>query len=140
MFKSIIKEIIILLLLIFAILLILAVLFYDKIPTSKIVPSKVAYTTPENVEQELQEQILENNTEVIVTYQIEDVDLRLYQEQGSYNKGKANPFEDYVEPVTNTVTNSTSTQVSTNTTTDGSAGGSINSNEVGNFFDKPLNK
>jgi len=141
MFKSIIKEISILLLLVLAIALILGVLFYEKVPASKIIPTPVAYTTPDDVKQELKEEILENNTEVIVTYQIEDTDLRLYQAQGSYNKGKANPFADYVEPVTNTQTNSENGQVSTSTSTNTNTSGTeTNTNDVGNFYDKPLNK
>ena len=43
MVKSIIKEIIIMLLLCVAILLILGVLFYDYIPSNKVVPGKIAY-------------------------------------------------------------------------------------------------
>ena len=49
MLKSVIKEIIILLLLSVAILLILMVLFYDYIPISEEIPTVQAYTTPEDV-------------------------------------------------------------------------------------------
>ena len=56
MVKSIIKEIIIMLLLCVAILLILGVLFYDYIPSNKVVPSKIAYSTPENIQEEIEEE------------------------------------------------------------------------------------
>ena len=56
MVKSIIKEIIIMLLLCVAILLILGVLFYDYIPSNKVVPGKIAYSTPENIQEEVNEE------------------------------------------------------------------------------------
>ena len=50
MIKSIFKEICIMILLCIAIVLVLGVIFYDSIPTNKVVPNKLsAYTTPENV-------------------------------------------------------------------------------------------
>ena len=52
--KSIIKEIFIILLTCVAIVLIMAVIFYNYIPTNKVVPTKVtAYKTPENIESEI---------------------------------------------------------------------------------------
>ena len=54
MFKSVIKEILIMLLLCVAIVLILGVIFYNYIPTNKAIPNKLAaYTTPENVKTEM---------------------------------------------------------------------------------------
>ena len=48
MVKSVLKEICIMLLLCIAIVLILGVLFYDSIPSNKIVPEKLsAYETPQ---------------------------------------------------------------------------------------------
>ena len=52
--KNIIKELIIFLLLVLAIILILGVLLYEYVPTNKIIPEKVSYTTPENIKSELQ--------------------------------------------------------------------------------------
>ena len=49
MTKSILKEIIIVLLLCLAIILVLGILLYDYVPISKTVPNQVAYTTPEDV-------------------------------------------------------------------------------------------
>ena len=57
MVKNIIKEIIILLLMVLAIILVLGILLYDYVPNNKIIPDKVAYTTPENVSSELQTDI-----------------------------------------------------------------------------------
>ena len=60
MIKSIIKEIIIVLLLLLAIVLALGVLFYDYIPTNKLVPSIDTYTTAESIKAELNEQVTNN--------------------------------------------------------------------------------
>ena len=91
MVKSIIKEIIIMLLLCVAILLILGVLFYDYIPTNKVIPTKEAYSTPENVKAEINEQITElEKTEI--SYEVTDADLNIYKQSSSYKPGKSNPF------------------------------------------------
>ena len=91
MIKSVIKEIFIILLLSIAILLILGILFYDYIPMNKVIPQKEAYTTPNDVQKELEETITETE-KVEVTYEVTDSDLNIYKQSGSYAEGKANPF------------------------------------------------
>lgn len=92
MFKSIIKEISIIILLCVAIVLILGVIFYDYIPTNKAVPNKLStYTTPEDVKNEIDEQITEIN-KVEVSYEITGTDINLYKETHSYTPGKVDPF------------------------------------------------
>ena len=92
MIKSILKEICIMLLLCVAIVLILGVLFYDYIPTNKAIPNKlVAYETPENVQTEIEEEIIEMDKES-VTYTITGADLNLYKQTNSYVSGKPDPF------------------------------------------------
>ena len=51
MAKKIIKEIIIMLLLCLAIILILGVLLYEYVPSNKIIPEEVSYTTPQNIQE-----------------------------------------------------------------------------------------
>lgn len=91
MFKTILKELIIILLLIAAIALILTVLFYDSVPMNKVVPTKVTYTLPENLQTEL-DKTLEEEQEIIVTYKVEEKDLNVYEKNNSYNPGKKDPF------------------------------------------------
>lgn len=91
MVKSIIKEIIIMLLLCVAILLILGVLFYDYIPSNKVVPSKIAYSTPENIQEEINEEVIEAN-KTKITYEVTDADLNIYKQSNSYVPGKRDPF------------------------------------------------
>lgn len=103
MLKSVIKEIIIILLLSIAILLILGILFYDYIPINQTVPTKEAYVTPNTVKEEIEETIAESE-KVEVTYEVTDSDLNIYKQSGSYTEGKANPFalEETVEEITDT--------------------------------------
>ena len=92
MVKSIIKEIFIMLLLCVAIVLVLGVIFYDYIPANKAVPNKLAtYTTPENIQQEIDEEITQMN-KVEVSYEITGADLSLYKQTNSYTTGKPDPF------------------------------------------------
>lgn len=109
MVKTVFKEIIIILLLCLAILLVLSVLFYDYNPISKVVPNKIAYTAPESIKNDLEE---ENTIEEIAVenkvYTIEGSDLNIYKKSNSYNPGKANPFSATTVD-TNIVENSEST-------------------------------
>ena len=92
MAKNIIKEIIIVLLLALAIILTLGVLLYEYVPSNKIIPEKISYTTPERVATELQTDENVDDTEVIITYQIDSTDLKNYQRIQEYVPGKKNPF------------------------------------------------
>lgn len=92
MTKNIVKEMIIFLLLALAIILILGVLLYKYVPANKIIPEKVSYTTPENVKTELQTDENVDDSEVVVTYQIDSTDLSNYKKIQEYVPGKKNPL------------------------------------------------
>ena len=118
MFKSIIKEIFIMLLLCIAIVLILGVIFYNYIPTNKTIPNKLAtYTTPENIKEKIEEQISESEKEEI-TYQIDATDLKMYRQTDSYTTGKRNPFSESLDVGNVNNTNNTGNNQETNTNTD----------------------
>ena len=105
MAKSILKEVLIILLACVAIVLIMAVIFYNYMPSNKIVPAKVtAYETPANVEAEITEDTIESyNTTSEKNYTIENSDLLMYQASSSYDPGKSDPFQGYTgETVPNT--------------------------------------
>ena len=113
MFKSVIKEILIMLLLCVAIVLILGVIFYNYIPNKL-----AAYTTPENVKTEIEEEVEAAEKEEI-TYQIDGTDLKLYKATHGYTTGKTNPFSasTSVDNVENTENNTeTNTNVDKNST------------------------
>lgn len=116
--KNILKEISIFVLIIAAIILILGVLLYDYIPTSKVVPTTIAYETPENLKAEIEDELIEETQEVIITYEIDKSDLNTYQNKSSYVPGKQNPFAAY----------SGTTSAVTDGTTEGGNGGSSSGN------------
>ncbi len=118
--KNIIKEIIIFLLLVLAIILILGVLLYEYVPTNKMIPEKVSYTTPESVKSELQTDESVDNTEVVVTYQIDSTDLSNYKKINEYVPGKKNPFESIKQDNTTTDENTTSSNETTSGSTENS--------------------
>lgn len=115
MFKTIIKEIIITLLLCIAILLVLSILFYDYNPINKVVPNKIAYSVPENIKNELEKVDVENTFTIEnKIYTIEGADLNIYKKSNSYNPSKVNPFVS--TPSENTNVTTSDNTVKTNTT------------------------
>ena len=119
MTKSILKEIIIVLLLCLAIILVLGILLYDYVPISKTVPNQVAYTTPEDVKQELIQSGSLDESEVIMTYEVNNDDLNNYRRVKDYKPGKANPFSSYKTATAGNTTNSTNGTSTTGTATSG---------------------
>lgn len=126
MAKNIIKEIIIVLLLTLAIILILGVLLYEYVPANKIIPEKVSYTTPENAKLELETDTSVDDTQVIITYQIDSTDLNNYRKIQEYVPGKKNPFEAVKEKTENTLDENgntiSDTETNSNTNTDSNTG------------------
>lgn len=140
MLKSVIKEIFIILLLSIAIVLILGILFYDYIPINKVIPDREAYTTPENVRNEIDETITEAE-KVEVTYEVTDADLNIYKQTGTYTEGKANPFALESETVDNTNggtdNNNTNTDVNNpNENTNDNGTTTTDPNSTGTFFNE----
>jgi len=102
MVKTVLKEIIITLLLCIAILLVLSILFYDYNPLNKIVPNKIAYSTPEEIKNEIEQNEVKDVLEggVNIVYSIDGSDLNIYKKSNSYIPGKENPFAEIAEQVT----------------------------------------
>lgn len=114
MAKSIMKELIIVLLLCLAIILVLGILLYEYIPMSKTIPNQVAYTVPEEVKEELLASDQVDESEIVMTYEINSEDLNNYKRIQDYKPGKANPFSSYATQVT--TENATSGQTTSGTT------------------------
>ena len=109
MAKTILKEILIILLVCVAIVLLMAVIFYNYIPTNKVIPAKVtAYQLPQNVEEIINETTIDSYNSSSINYTIDNADLSKYQATQSYNPGKADPFSAAVED-TNLPTNNNGT-------------------------------
>lgn len=134
MLKSVLKEIFIILLLSIAIILILGILFYGYIPINKDIPTAEAYITPNEVQKEMNENIIEENTVTVVTYEITGADLNVYEQTGSYPEGKANPFA-LQETTTNSI-NVIGNNVNNNTNDDNNTQTNIDNNSTGTFFNE----
>lgn len=119
MIKSVLKEIIITLLLCIAILLILSILFYDYNPLNKIVPNKIAYSTPEEIKNEIEQNDVKDILDggVNIVYSIDSLDLNIYKKSNSYVPGKANPFAEIPEEVAEDETGSGQVSVKNEQTT-----------------------
>ena len=130
MFKTIIKEFGIVILLLVAVILLLAILFYDYIPNNKTVPIKIEpYIVPEDIKQELENSIADEQN-IVRTYYIDSTDLDLYESTNDYDKGKANPFADYTQEDTTDNTNSTINDINENNTNTIESNTEQNKNEV----------
>lgn len=116
MFKSVFKEIIIVLLLCVAILFVLGILFYDYNPINKVVPNKIAYNVPENIKNELSESVENALSVENKVYTIEGSDLNIYKKSKTYNPSKENPFASTAdnEVTANTVDGKNNVEVKTN--------------------------
>ncbi len=110
MAKKVIKEMIIILLLCLAIILVLGLILYEYVPTGKIIPEEVSYTTPSEIKEEINKGENVEDEQVILTYSVDSTDLRNYERINTYVPGKTNPFSSY----------DTSTTQGESTTTNGS--------------------
>lgn len=109
MIKSILKEIIIVLLLCAIILFVLGILFYDYNPINKVVPNKIAYSVPENIKNELEENVQNTLSVENKVYTIEGSDLNIYKKSKAYNPSKENPFASTSSEDENTTNNTLKT-------------------------------
>ena len=131
MAKSIIKELIIVLLLCLAIILVLGILFYEYIPLAKEVPEDVKYSTSDAIEEQKTEiRGLTADEEYYSgeTDSIDSDDLNNYRRTQDYVPGKANPFSPYQEQPAENTTNSGS---SNGGTSSGSTNGGSSSSTSG---------
>lgn len=121
MAKSIIKELIIVLLLCLAIIIILGILLYEYVPMAKTLPNQVSYTTPQEAKEELAEASEVDESQVVMTYEVNSADLNNYKKVQKYKPGKANPFSSYEQST-----------AGTNTTENGSSNNTENGNSSSN--------
>ena len=128
MAKTVLKELIIVLLLCLAIILILGILLYEYVPMSKTIPNEVSYTTPEDVKEELLASDVEED-QIVMTYEVTASDLSGYRSTQDYVPGKANPFSSYdtSSSTTGTSENSSSSIGESSSSSSGSTGSSSGS-------------
>ena len=130
MAKKVVKELIIALLLCLAIILLLGILLYEYVPNTKTIPNAVSYTTPENVKQELVDSKAIDESQIIMTYEVDSNDLNNYEKIQGYKPGKANPFSSYETGTAGE--NTTNNNSSTGTASSGGTTSSDNSSTTTN--------
>lgn len=120
------KEFAIYILIIALIVLVFGILFYEQLPSNKLIPIKEDYALPENLETALEDTLsTEEQQEVLVTYNVEESDLDKYEDSKQYNPGKIDPFSDY------NVGNVTGGDNSNSSNTNGSGGGQLTETKPG---------
>ena len=143
MAKSVIKELIIVLLLCLAIILVLGILFYEYIPLAKEVPEDVKYSTSDTTEEQKTEiRGLTADEEYYSgeTDSINSDDLNNYRRTQDYVPGKANPFSSYETSAETPTENGSSTGGSSSGSTSGGSSSSSSttdddsSSSGGHFF------
>lgn len=140
MAKDVIKEIIIILLIIIALMLVIGLILYNYVPFTKKIPDQISYTTSSNVKEALQAAGAVDEDKVILTYELDQVDLNNYQRINEYKPGKSNPFSTYAKEVvenddTNTGTGSGTGSGSGSSSTSGKESNSSGSNYSGGSVD-----
>ena len=136
--QTIVKEIFILALVLVAIGLVLSIILYNYSPSKKALPNKVAYTTPENVSQEISSMSdAEATTPVTITYELDETNIKNSQKSGVYNSGRPNPFGDVEKPEENTKDGESENTNETNTTTNGTS--TSNSSSTGSSSNSTTN-
>lgn len=91
-FAEIIKNLIISILIIICIIIVLSIIFYDKTAITKVIPETEEYLLTEEMEEEIEEGKIEETEEIIVSYYLDAGDLKKYERNNEYVKGKSNPF------------------------------------------------
>ena len=89
---EIIKEMFCSILIVICIGLIIAIIFYDKISLNKVIPEADEYTLSNEMKKELEDSKVAVVEEVIVNYYIDATDLKKYENNNEYIKGKSDPF------------------------------------------------
>lgn len=139
--KKIFREIFIFILILLVVGFTLSMIFYDFFHNTQELPKIKEYIADSNVKATLQEIDADNeerdeSESLLKSYEIVNADLKIYQSDGSYDKGKQHPFEEYktrasIEysegtltedddddtTTTTTKTSSSNTSSTTNTTT-----------------------
>ena len=133
MLKSVLKEVFKILLLSIAILLILGILFYDYIPMNRVIPEREAYSTPNEIKDEINETITEAE-KVEVTYEVTDSDLNIYKQSGRYVEGKANPFTLEESTPTETTDGNNGNGNNSDTNDNNNEETNVDKNSTGTFF------
>ena len=116
---KVIKEIIIMLLICLVLMLLFAILFYEYIPSRKVVAEITTYQANDETQQLLSDTIdSQKNEKPIYTYEVTSSELKGFEKTNEYVPGQANTFSSVTEGTEdpNSVTNNTTNSNNSNTT------------------------
>ena len=99
---------------------------------NKVIPEKEAYSTPNNVKEEINEQITEIE-KTVISYEITDSDLNIYKKSSDYKPGKPDPFS-LVETTSGSSNSGNTTGNSNTNNTNQEKNETTNANSTGTFF------
>lgn len=124
---KVVKELIMMLLVCLAGILLFAVVFYEYIPSRKVVAEVTNYKASERIESLLADDIDQKDNDVIMTfqegsYEVTSSDLNNYKSTNEYVPGKTNPFA--------AVSDGTSGDVNSDSNSDSSDGSSSDGNST----------
>lgn len=126
--KEIIKDFTISLLIIGIIGLILAVLYYDDISIRKVIPESEEYFLSPEMKKDLEETKPDDAKEKVINYYIDADDLKKYENNKEYIKGKSNPFAE-----SSSIENNNQENISINNNNQSST--LTNNSTSGNFYE-----
>lgn len=89
---GIIKDLISSILIVACIGAVIAIVFYDDIAIGKVIPDVDEYALNGEMKNELQNNQLDDAKEIIINYYIDASDLKYYENENQYVKGKTDPF------------------------------------------------
>lgn len=89
---EIIKDLIVSILIIICIIIILSLVFYNKIAITRVIPESEEFFLSEEMEEEIADSKIDETQETVTTYYIDASDLKKYEKNKEYVKGKSNPF------------------------------------------------
>ena len=101
---------------------------YEYVPASKTMPNEVSYTTPSDVKEELLSSADVDDSQIIVTYEVNQDDLNNYKKVQNYKPGKANPFDSGETTDSSNATNTTNGNSSAGNSNNGNTGSSSTGN------------
>ena len=119
---DIIKDVFTNLLILACIVFVFAIIFYDDIALTKVIPELDDYTLTAQMQSELKDEEIDKIKEVVINYYIDGSDLKKEENNNKNYNGKSNPFGEspyYVEEGTNNNSSSDNT----------------NNNSSGNFYE-----
>lgn len=103
--SNIIKDLIISILIVASIILILSVIFYDKVALTKKVPESKEYILSEEMQEDVNQNKIKEADEVAISYYLDAKDMRKYEKDKEYVKGKKDPFAEDSTATNNIISN-----------------------------------